>query len=55
MKEEREIIDMERWNARIAQRRQRAQHHGRLGVLLLKLHLLWPNGPWLWLYRRLPR
>jgi hypothetical protein len=41
-----------RWQARIAKRRQQAQR-GRLGRFLLKLHLLWPGGPWYWLYRRM--
>lgn len=45
-----------RWEARQAVKRQRAKQYmrrSRLGVFLLKLHMLWPGGPWLWLYRRL--
>lgn len=41
-----------RWEARRAVKRQRVEvRRRRLGVFLLKLHMLWPDGPWLWLYR----
>jgi hypothetical protein len=45
-----------RWQARLAKNRQRMERQAfraRLGRFLLKLHLLWPGGPWYWLYRRM--